>query len=310
MSDINTKKEELKSEIKNNFNNLRKIKYKIISKESLTKVINDREKQLIAQIDIVFNSLFFDGEKRKEYDKILLKSSKIIERIFNAWNDEKKLSLLIGNCIIFENCIEEIKTILNDIIKKFYFTKIEVKFSTRDINDSEDIYSFGEIIIGKDNNLSIFFKMIKNRIKEFNYKKNTYKLIYDAELDGQEQHIHNSNCNNIPNTFFIITTNNNHKFCFFRSKDMNGNYIANDDEKAFFFSYDKDKIYKIKKKTNVNFPYYGFFLPRNIFNDKCSCFDKNTMNYYFEGFTEDYELNGGKKEFYITKYEVYQLYLN
>ena len=152
--------------------------------------------------------------------------------------------------------------------------------------------------------------MIKNRIEEFNNKKITYRLIYDAEIDGQSQKIYNSKCNYIPNTFFIVTTNNNYRFCFFRSIGMNGNYVANYDEKAFFFSYDKDKIYKIKKNTNVNFPYYGFFLPRNIFNDKCSCFDKNTMNYYFEGFTEDYELNGGKKEFYITKYEVYQLYLN
>ena len=112
LSDINTKKEELKLEIKKNFYNLRNIiNNKIISKVSLTKEINNREKQLISQIDILFNSLFFDGENRKEYDTILFISNIITKGIINIWNDEKKLNSLIGICICFEKCIEEIKTI-------------------------------------------------------------------------------------------------------------------------------------------------------------------------------------------------------
>ena len=154
------------------------------------------------------------------------------------------MNSLIGICICFEKCIEEIKTILNDIIKKFYSTKIEVKFSTGDINDSEDIYSFGEIIIEKDNNLSIFLKMIKNRIEEFNNKKITYRLIYDAEIDGQNKKIYNSKCNYIPNTFTIVTTNNNNKFCFFRSIATNEHGIRIGDKKAFFFLMIKIKFIK------------------------------------------------------------------
>ena len=34
------------------------------------------------------------------------------------------------------------------------------------------------------------------------------------------------------------------------------------------------------------------------------------MNKYFEGFTEDYELNCGEKEFLVSKFEVYKLEIN
>ena len=114
--------------------------------------------------------------------------------------------------------------------------------------------------------------MIKNRIEEFNNKKIKYRLIYDAEIDGQNKKIYNSKCNYIPNTFTIVTTNNNNKFCFFRSIAMNEHGIRTDDKKAFFFSYDKDKIYKIKKSINdliFSYDIYGFTLSENIFNDKC-----------------------------------------
>ena len=45
----------------------------------------------------------------------------------------------------------------------------------------------------------------------------------------------------------------------------------------------------------------------NILSDKFNCPDKNSLNSYFEGFTEEYELNCGEKDFYIKKFEVYQL---
>ena len=34
------------------------------------------------------------------------------------------------------------------------------------------------------------------------------------------------------------------------------------------------------------------------------------MNQYFEGFTEDYELNDGERDFYVKEFDFYFLYLS
>ena len=45
-------------------------------------------------------------------------------------------------------------------------------------------------------------------------------------------------CNNIPNTFSILITNNGAKFGFFKSIPINGDGPWREDNNAFFFSYD------------------------------------------------------------------------
>ena len=110
-----------------------------------------------------------------------------------------------------------------------------------------------------------------------------------------------------------ITTKGN-KFGFFRSIAINGNGDYLPDNKAFFISFDKNKIYKIKKDKNAvkfdNNTYINtanFNLIGNILSDKYTCPDKDSLNLNFEGFTEEYELTCGEKEFYVKKFEVYQL---
>ena len=50
----------------------------------------------------------------------------------------------------------------------------------------------------------------------------------------------------------------------------------------------------------------GFGLSGNILNDKHS-YNQKKLNENYEGFTEDYELAFGKEEFYVKRFEVYQL---
>ncbi len=123
-----------------------------------------------------------------------------------------------------------------------------------------------------------------------------------------------SKCNNVPNTLSLVTTTKGKKFGFFRSIAINGNGLWQKDNKAFFISLDKEKIYKIKSdKTAVKFDDTFFIntpdfsLSGNILSDKFICVDKNNMNNNFDGFTEEYELTCGEKDFYIKKFEVYQL---
>ena len=51
---------------------------------------------------------------------------------------------------------------------------------------------------------------------------------------------------------------------------------------------------------------YSFSLSGDILNDNYKSKEKKDMNKYFEGFTEDYELTGGEKEFKVQTFIVYQ----
>ena len=77
---------------------------------------------------------------------------------------------------------------------------------------------------------------------------------------------------------------------------------------------DKNKVYKIKNNLKIVcfdnsyfIRVYGFQISGNILNDKYNYSDKKSMDNYFEGFTDDFELTNGDKEFQVKKFEVYQL---
>ena len=165
-----------------------------------------------------------------------------------------------------------------------------------------------------EDDITKFVRIIKDQLEEYKSKNIQTKLIYDAQKDGGNDKVCHLKCNNIPNTFSIVTTNKKHKFGFFKSIPINGDGPWREDDKAFFFSYDKNKIYKIKKRTySVGFDNNSFIqtkafsLMGNILEDKYSCHKQNEMNYFFNGFTEDYELNCGEKYFYVENFKVYQL---
>ena len=154
---------------------------------------------------------------------------------------------------------------------------------------------------------------MKEQIKQYNDKNFTFKLIYDASKDGQNSSNCHSKCNKVPNTLSLIETNNSRKFGLFRSISINGDGPWRSDEKAFFISLDKEKIYKMKNGNYIGFDDDFFIQSRclglagNILSDKYSSEDKNGMNNYFEGFTEDYELTCGDKDFTVKVFEVYKL---
>ena len=88
------------------------------------------------------------------------------------------------------------------------------------------------------------------QIPEYKEKLIKFKLIYDAIKDGQNVENFHSKCNNCPNTLTLIETNNIRIFGLFKSIDeINiGPFTKNpwhSDNRAFFISLDKEKIYKI-----------------------------------------------------------------
>ena len=308
---INKSKEELKLEVQRIFSKIKK-------------EISEREDEILAKVDVMYNVVYFNDENIiKNFEKLpkimeaSLKKGKIIE---NEWNEEKnKLNSLINDCVNIENNINDIKS-LNDIITNYNSIKANIKFipEEKNINSLIDIIkNFGNIILIEDIHPDIYnyIIIIKSKLGEYKNKIIVPKLIYDAKRDGQNYSNCHAKCNNVPNTFSLITTNKDKKFALFRSIPINGSGPWSSDNKAFFISLDKEKIYRMKKDTKaiafddttfiqtLNFTMKG----NNILSSGYSSQGKDSMNQYFEGFTEDYELTGGESSFTVKAFEVFQL---
>ena len=165
-----------------------------------------------------------------------------------------------------------------------------------------------------NNDIYKYIRIIKNKVDEYKNINIIPKLIYDAKRDGENYANCHSKCNNVPNTLSLVTTNKDKKFGLFRSIPINGCGPWSSDNKAFFISSDKEKIYRMKKDTNAIAFDDGCFiqtknfrLDGNILSNSYSSKDKDSMNQYFEGFTENYELTCGESNFTVKKFEVYLL---
>ena len=101
---INKNKENLKIEIQKLFTKIRNS-------------LNDREDQLLLEVDKNYNDLFFKEELIKESEKLPKRIKISLEKgqkINNEWNDENKLSSYINDCLQIENNIIEINKIINE----------------------------------------------------------------------------------------------------------------------------------------------------------------------------------------------------
>ena len=115
---INLNKENLKIEIQKIFTQLRN-------------EINQREDELLLEIDQKFDNLFFKEDFIKESNMLPKKIKLSLEKgknINNDWNDENKLILLINDCINIENNIKYINDINNNL-NKCKFINSEMKFN-------------------------------------------------------------------------------------------------------------------------------------------------------------------------------------
>ena len=149
-------------------------------------------------------------------------------------------------------------------------------------------------------------RIIKKNVDEYKNITIKQKLIYDAKRDGENYANCHSKCNNVPNTLSLIITNKDTKFGLFRSIPINGDGPWRSDNKAFFISLDKETN-AIAFDNSCFIQTICFSLTENILSTSYSSIDKDSMNQYFEGFTENYELTCGESNFTVKKFEVYQL---
>ena len=163
LEDLSHTLEESINELKKLFEtiNENKEKLKLKIQKIFTKIrntINDREDQILFQVDKEFDECFFKEDLIKESEKLPNKIKESLDRGKkignNEWDDEKKLSSIINDCLNIESDIKNIN-ILKENIKKCNSNKdLEIYFSPEEdeINKFlDEIKNFGKIFHCKRN---------------------------------------------------------------------------------------------------------------------------------------------------------------
>ena len=200
---IDENKEELKKNIQNIFTKIRN-------------AINDREDQLLLDVDNKYNELYFneniikDTEKLPIKIKISLEKGKLIEK---QWKENNKLNSLINDCLNIENNINDIKKI-NDNIKKYQLSNEEINFisNEEDINKIiEMIKKFGNIKIPKifDSKIEFDEELFKSWLDKKHFKA---ELLFRKTRDGSSFYDFHNKCDNKGITVVFIETTKGYKF--------------------------------------------------------------------------------------------------
>ena len=163
LEDLSHTLEESINELKKLFENINENKEKLKLKiqkifTQIRNTINDSEDQILFQVDKEFDECFFKEDLIKESEKLPNKIKESLDRGKkignNEWDDEKKLSSIINDCLNIESDIKNIN-ILKENIKKCNSNKdLEIYFSPEEdeINKFlDEIKNFGKIFHCKRN---------------------------------------------------------------------------------------------------------------------------------------------------------------
>ena len=140
---INENKEKLKVEISNTFTKLRNS-------------LNERENELLIDIDKKFNDCFVNEKILKQNEKLPYEIKSSLERgkeLDKERNhDINKLSFYINDCLAIENNIKILK-LIEENIKNMNSVDIKAKFMPEDKNEINkfiiEIRKFGSILVEK-----------------------------------------------------------------------------------------------------------------------------------------------------------------
>ena len=186
-------KEKLKIEIQNIFTKLRT-------------ALNEREDQLLLEVDNNFNNLFKNKNLYKEGENLPKTLNKYLEKgkiIDKEWKNDN-LKIMINHCINIEKNIENINKINTDI-NDYNLKKFIIKFNPneKEINEFIDsIKNFGSLL-----NSPELMNKLKLWINPNNDKFNT-KLLFRLSRDGDNLQKYHESCDNIMDNLIIIKAPN------------------------------------------------------------------------------------------------------
>ena len=243
---INKNREELKKEVSQIFTKIRN-------------AINEREDQVLLDIDKEFNNIFFKEELIKQSEKLpneIKKSLEIGKCINNNWNEDNKKLLCINECINIENNIKCINLIKENINKSNLINDLKIKIDEKAEVDNciKQIKNICKII--KENEFQIDSNSIINENKDYiktlrnwiNPNKNVkIELLYRLSRDGEEIKKFHELCDNKGPTLTLFKTNDGNIAGLFTPLSWDTQSDAKKDAESFMFNLNKNEKYK---KTN------------------------------------------------------------
>ena len=267
-------KEELKLKIQKVFTEVRN-------------VLNEREDELLKEVDDHYDNIFFDENIIKESEKLPNRIKLSLEagkELNEKWKDNDKLNSNINDCINIENNIKEINSIHEKLEKCNSNKNIKISFFPKEDGIKqflETIKIFGEILDNKNKMKSKIISendsiKIENWLIDSIGKVSNYELIYRATEHGDSLSVSLEKCKNIPNLIWIMKDKKNNIFGCFNSIAINKNGSYSKDSKCFLYSLNKNKKYL----PNLN-------IPNNIYN--CN---SHTIEFGYNG---NYEFCVGDK---------------
>ena len=156
------------NKIKNAFNKINERKDNIKKKfmdifTKLRNALNQREDEILTNIDNDFKKYFFDEELVKKAEKLPNKVKLSLEKgklIDKEWNDDNKLNFIINDCINIENNIKDI-ILMNENIDKFKNSDKNIHIDDEDKNYDDEVNFLLDIMknIFKNDTLNIYVKM-------------------------------------------------------------------------------------------------------------------------------------------------------
>ena len=265
---INENKDTLKLNIQKIFTNIRN-------------AINQREDELLLEVDKQFDDLYIKEDIIKENEKIPSKVKLALEKGKNLekeWNNENNLIYLINDCIYIENTIQSINKINENIKKCHNLNNLNIIFypdKENDINQFlEKIKSFGKICENQEKETEFIFNnsliIQNNKLYDNNLinwlkpkKINKVELLFRKSRDGDSYDIFHKLCDNQGPTVVLIKCTEGFIFGGFTPLDWDNHSGWKKDKETFLFSLTDNKKF-IKNKTS----------------DSILCFD--TMGPFFE----------------------------
>ncbi len=301
------------------FINVEEIMKELENKIQKSKFIEDTN-CIIIEIQIgltIINEIILvieEKEKTNEekINELLINKEEMTKIIINLKNENEKLLKNIQQLNKeHQNEIEKIKNELNEEKNnlKIKYDSLEEKLNNLEKNKNKNEIFNSDIINDEDKKtLNDWFNLNNDK---------TIKLLYKASRDGDNYQDFYRLCENKGPTITIALTTKNFKFGGYTSlswkKPNNGDNIYYEDKNAFIFSLNKKKKFypKINDKYHVCMwsdrgPSFG---GGNDFQLSNNCLHNNDSYNYCQNTykIENYELNGGEKNFTVKDYEVYSI---
>ena len=310
---INENKENIKQNIQKIFTKLRN-------------EINQREDELLLEVDKQFEKLYFKEDLIKENEKLPDKIKTYLEKgniIEKQWNNENNLIPLINDCINIEKNINIIKEINESIKKCNNYNKLDIKFNIDKDNDIdkliEKIKIFGNISKMEKNILLFNDSLIINNNQLYNNNLIEWlkpkivekvNLLYRKSRDGDSFDIFHKLCDNQGENIIIIKCTEGFIFGGFTSLSWDSHSTWKQDNDTFLFSLTNNQKYKKITRNSINcsrglgpfYPYVGF----RIDNMSQGDIQYTGIN-YFENYYDIIPNEKKNRKFDVEELEVFKI---